>query len=82
MSMSLTNAYRRAILEVFTPESSDIYFTSQDAGPVACIESGSFGWTPLEQGRWLEVQELTAQYYGSSVYIEPVTSAQVAVYEV
>tara|TARA_R100001509_G_scaffold157078_1_gene120903 strand:+ start:760 stop:1002 length:243 start_codon:yes stop_codon:yes gene_type:complete len=80
--MSLTKAYRRAILEVFTPESSDIYFTSQDAGSVACIESGSFGWTPLEQERWLEVQELTARYYGSSVYIEPVTSAQVAVYEV
>ena len=51
--MSLTKAYRRAILEVFTPESSDIYFTSQDAGSVACIESGSFGWTPLEQERWL-----------------------------
>lgn len=80
--MSLTKAYRRAILEVFTPESFDIYFTSQDAGSVAYIESGSFGWTPLEQERWLEVQELTAQYYGSSVYIEPVTSAQVAAYEV
>ena len=80
--MSLTKAYRRAILEVFTPESSDIYFTSQDASSVACIESGSFGWTPLEQERWLEVQELTAQYYGSSVYIEPLTSAQVAAYEV
>lgn len=80
--LTLTKAYRRAILEVFTPESSEIYFTSQDTGAVACIESGSFGWTPLEQERWLEVQELTTQYYGSSVYIEPVNASQVAAYEV
>ncbi len=83
MTMTLNEAYERAVIEVFTSDDSDFYFSKQTGGTMLNIESGSIPpWNPSTADRWSEVQNLTSQYYGSSIYIEPYNEAQFAAYEV
>ena len=81
--MTLINAYERAILEVFSAERSEIYFTTEEYATLLHIESGSVpSWNLTSADSWSEVQELTSEYYGSHIYIEAVNDAQFATYEV
>tara|TARA_R110001583_G_scaffold82974_1_gene219582 strand:+ start:432 stop:680 length:249 start_codon:yes stop_codon:yes gene_type:complete len=81
--MTLINAYERAILEVFSAERSEIYFTTEKYGTLLHIESGSVpSWNLTSADSWSEVQELTSEYYGINIYIESVNDAQFAAYEV
>jgi len=83
MAMTLNEAYERAVIEVFPSDNSDFYFSRQIGGTMLNIESGSIpAWNLSTADRWSEVQNLTSQYYGSSVYIEPFNDAQFVAYEV
>lgn len=81
--MTLSEAYERAVIEVFPSDNSDFYFSSESGATMLNIESGSIPpWNLSTADSWSEVQSLTSLYYGYSVYIEPYNDAQFAAYEV